>query len=119
MAYADTAGYVSSFDLKRILPDEITSGERGFARGPVRALMAALLFDGIQSYIGYALLPEGRRHTSRYKEAFNWVHNKENDYIFSFCNVCEALGIDSEFLRLGLLNVCNSKADLKRSRRNF
>ena len=103
-----------------ILVDEILDDQRGYAKGPERALMSALLFDGIQSYMNYACASTIRSR-GKYKEAFNWVHNKANtDYIFSFNNVCEALGIDAEYLRLGMANACNSQTfEWKRSRRNF
>ena len=95
------------------------SMDRGYARGPERALMSALLFDGLQSYVSYVVAGT-ERVRSKYREAFNWVNKRGSEYVFSFDSVCEALGIDPDFLRYGLLNACNSRLfDWGRSRRNF
>lgn len=52
--------------------------------------MAALLFDGLQSYMSF-ICAKGREAKNKYREAFNWVNSKDNDYVFSFTNVCEGL----------------------------
>ena len=96
------------------------SSERygGYANGPERALMSALLFDGIQSYIHYAL-PRNPSERAHFSEAFNWVMDKGTEYPLSFNNVCEALGIEPEYLRYGLTHASvNSLSALGDSRRN-
>ena len=100
-----------------IIVDEILEGEKGYAKGPERSLFAALLFDGIQSYFLYANLEA--RASAKHREAYNWVHSGDSEYVFSFDNTCEALGIDPGFLRYGLLNACNSSVVRKRKRRTF
>jgi hypothetical protein len=108
-----------SFRNRTSLVEDLLDNEGGYARGPERALIAALLFDGVQAYMNYGCTEEGRKR-SRFREAFLWVHTKGSEYVFSFDNVCEALGIDAEFLRLGLANACNSQTyEWKRARRNF
>lgn len=79
----------------------------GYAHGPERGLMSALLFDGVQSYLTYCLSPS-MSSRGKYFEAYNWVHHQDAEYIFSFDNVCEALGIDADGLRLGLQNFIHS-----------
>ncbi len=101
-----------------ILVEDIFNADKGHARGPVRALMAALLFDGVQAYIGY-VTQSSCRNVARHKEAFHWVNRKGSEYIFSFDSVCEGLGIDPEYLRYGLLNTCSAKNPRKQSRRTF
>lgn len=99
--------------------DELFDGHKGYANGPERALLSALLFDGVQSYIHYALAttPKGR---SRYAEAFNWVMDTGVEYAFSFNNVCDALGLNPEYVRFGLANASTSLlTEAGRSRRNF
>ena len=99
--------------------EEIVDSNKGYARGPERALLSALLFDGIQAYMTYALHAEGREK-GECREAYLWVHATDSEYVFSFESVCEALGIDPEYLRLGLINAVNSSAgNWKRARRNF
>lgn len=91
----------------------------GFAEGPERNLLAALLFDGIQSYMAY-FFAKGTNAKTKYREAYSWIHSRNDDYVFSFENVCEALGLDPEYLRLGIANACASQAySQTRSRRRF
>lgn len=115
MSEAGTTSQSNSFEM--LCEDEVLNSRRGFARGPERALMAALLFDGIQTYINLADC-EGRVLKSRWREAAYWVHSDGGDYVFAFDNVCEALGIDADFLRCGLINVVQSQGyEWRRTRR--
>jgi len=99
--------------------EDLTDGERGYARGPERALMAALLFDGVQSYIHYALA-KTQKAKSKYAEAHRWIFEMKGEYVFSFDKVCEALGVNPEYFRYGLLNAGTSLlAQMEKSRRNF
>lgn len=100
------------------IAEHLIDCERGYAKGPERALMSALLFDGVQAYMNYATATSESTRT-RYREAFNWITRAGEDYVFSFESVCEGLGIDAEFLRLGLTNACNSHPrKWRRSRRS-
>ncbi len=111
--------FPEGFGATCFVSDELVHGNEGFARGAERALMSALLFDGVQSFMSYALAGS-RGRKARYREAFVWVTTPGNEYIFAFDNVCEGLGIDPTFLRLGLLNACAvTMNDLKKKRRNF
>lgn len=90
----------------------------GYADGPERALLGALLFDGVQAYLNYHV-DDGLAAREECIEALSWVHSEERDYVFSFINVCQAIGIDPDYLRLGLINVCLSKRhSRKRIRRS-
>lgn len=89
--------------------------EGGYATGPERGLLAALLFDGTMAALDF-LISEKRKRRSR--EAYEWVWTRGNDYVFSFDNVCEALGIHPEAMRLGISNLAMSrKGEWKRLRR--
>ncbi|NDC38489.1 MAG: hypothetical protein EBZ48_10610 [Proteobacteria bacterium] len=116
MSYSELGGPSAG----TIMVDELVeSSEEGFAKGPERTLLAAVLFDGLQAYMSY-VCAKGREARKRYREAFNWVNSKDDQYIFSFENVCEGLGINPQFLRVGLSNACASQVvDRKRSRRHF
>ncbi|MBX7143074.1 MAG: hypothetical protein K1X79_01350 [Oligoflexia bacterium] len=99
--------------------DELVDTQRGYARGPERALLSALLFDGIQSYMSY-VLTRNKPKMSRFAEAYHWVSSHSRDYVFSFECVCEALGIDAEFLRIGLANATHTQREaLAKSRRHY
>lgn len=94
----------------------------GFATGPERSLLSALLFDGVQSYLAFCLT-ESAATKVKYQEAYHWVHQKDPEYVFSFDNVCEALGVCPDGLRLGLQNFINSnqiepEREYRRSRRH-
>ncbi len=95
------------------------STEDAEARGGERALLSALLFDGIQSFINY-MCAGTDSEKKRHREAFDWIRSRRVDYIFSFENVCECLGINAEYLRCGLVNAANSQAyEWKKIRRHF
>ncbi len=100
-----------------VVVDELVDQDKGYAVGPERALLSALLFDGIQSFIAYALAKTFKERSS-YVEAHRWVMNRSKEYVFSFDNVCEALGIHPDYLRYGLVNASNSLlAEVGKSRR--
>ena len=57
---------------------------------------------------------------AKFREAYNWVNRRDEEYIFGFESSCEALGIDPEYLRLGLINACVSRIpERKKARRSF
>jgi len=69
--------------------------------GPLAAekrLMAALLSDGVEMYL--AECRSGTRGIAR-----DWVERSDGSYVFGFDSVCEALEIDPEYLRAGLLRL--------------
>jgi hypothetical protein len=81
--------------------------------------MGALLFDGIQAYIAYALA-QSPSDKAKYAEAFTWVMDLSAEEPFSFNGVCEALGVSPEYLRLGLANASTSLLhEVGKVRRNF
>lgn len=115
--------YEKSENWQTLIIEDNGTDEEGYASGPERALMTALLFDGVQSYLAYAFARNDSQK-GRYKEAFKWIQTDEGEYVFSFENVCEALGIDPNALRFGLANFINSnqletEGEFRRSRRNF
>jgi hypothetical protein len=119
MAYSEYGSGESGGGHPTCIAEQLVDVERGYAQGPERALLAALLFDGVQAYMNYACASSDAARV-RYQEAFNWVSREGDEYVFSFENVCEALGIDAQYLRLGLLNACNSSLlERKKSRRSF
>lgn len=91
----------------------------GYAQGPERSLLGALLFDGVQAYISYAVASSPQER-ARFTEAFNWVMDLDGEEPFSFNGVCDALGVCPEYLRLGLANASNSLLqEVGKIRRNF
>ena len=80
----------------------------GYAQGPERALLSALLFDAIQLFLA-GRSPRSFADVSAFRETQAWIISHDREYVFSFENVCEALGIDPDYLRLGLINAFNSR----------
>ena len=102
-------GSVDSFERfgDIIEVDEAYTGADGFAQGPERALLSAILFDAVQILLKNSEDPGSFR--SPVQEALCWVTTRDSDYIFSFENVCEGLGISPDSLRLGLINAVNTR----------
>ena len=93
------------FEPDVVLPSQFFKADRGGLLGGERKLMAALLADGVEAYIHASARLSHVVTTSdvRRSEALEWVHTKDTSYIFSFDNVCECLGINADYLRLGLM----------------
>lgn len=118
MSYSEHGSGHSFLIPKTQIVDEILDKELGYAKGPVRGLMAAILFDGVQTYMNYVHEIEQGRDGKKFKEAHNWVHDRESSYIFSFNNVCEGLGVEPDWLRFGLANATQSTTEsVRKSRR--
>lgn len=107
------------FGFATTVVDEVIDSGKGYARGPERALLSALLFDGIQAFISYTLAAT-EKERAKFAEAQLWVSDKSTDYAFSFNSVCDALGVHPDYLRYGLSNASNTLlVEVGKSRRNF
>jgi hypothetical protein len=67
----------------------------------VRALLWAMLEDAIVCMQQQALTPS-RRHQRLAREAEQWIFADNTTWVFSFLNVCAALGLEPEYLRTKL-----------------
>ena len=122
MGYSDySAGDYGSMDYSSgaAISGDVVDDAKGYARGPERHLIGALLFDGIQNFMNYSTASTALGR-ARYREAYNWIMSRETEYVFSFVESCEALGIDPKGLRLGLLNTISSETfKWKKARKKF
>lgn len=120
MTYAELAGVLDgSLSADVLAVDESGGNEQGCVRGPERALMSALLFDGVIACMNYAGA-RGKSSRSKFNEAFSWIKTRNDEYIFSFDNVCQCLGLDPNFLRKGVIQNCAHRDEQsKKSRRTF
>ena len=66
------------------------------------ALMLAVLEDAIETFQVY-VLAENKRGKKLFREAEEWILEKDSDWFFSFENICEVLALDPNYLRLGLM----------------
>ena len=65
-------------------------------------LMLAVLENAVEHFQKYVLArnPRGKQ---LFKEAEEWFLDKEGDALYSFENICEALGLHPEHIRKGLI----------------
>jgi hypothetical protein len=64
--------------------------------------MEAMLADAINVYRLYAFA-DSREKKKLFWEAHRWLWSDDWRWPFSYCNVCEVLGLDSGYLRRGLM----------------
>lgn len=69
---------------------------------PEKRLMLAILEDAIFCFRKY-LVSSDRKGKSLFQDAEDWILDRNDDYAFSFGNICETLGLDSDYLRAGLM----------------
>ena len=67
----------------------------------VAALMQAILDDALHCWCRQFSM-KGRRAQRLAREAEDWVLSDEETWIFSFVNICGALGLDPTYIRRGL-----------------
>jgi hypothetical protein len=65
-------------------------------------LMAAVLEQGIADYRRHAFARD-KKGRKLFLDAMTWISFDDHDWVFSFANCCTALGIDSSYLRHGLV----------------
>jgi len=73
---------------------------------PEKMLMFAILVDAISRFQTFSSA-NGMHRTRQFYEVKNWLLNNRQDWPFSYRNVCEALGLDPDYLRRGLLRQIN------------
>ena len=65
---------------------------------PEKALLRAILEDAIHCYRKYQTA-QSRSGRDRFREAEAWIMRSRNNWIFSFANVCQLLGLDPLYVR--------------------
>ena len=85
-----------------VLPDQFFAE---FSKRPgidsERRLMLAVLEDAVQCYQRFALARDARGHFE-FEEAQRWIASDDREWPFSFENICDVLGLDTEYIREGL-----------------
>lgn len=101
MAIHDTG---KLFEPDTVLPAQFYSMFKSSQyREPERRLMVAILEDAV-SCLSADLRQCNPRQKKQYEEAQHWVTtDEESEWIFSFKNICEVLGMDPGYLRRGLI----------------
>jgi hypothetical protein len=88
--------------------------QSSFAQTSEMKLVAAVLKDGIDSYIKY-LSAKPRHGKQLTNEAEEWFLSKDENWLFSFENVCEILKLEPDYIRRDLLRYRQEYAKLKES----
>ncbi len=96
------------FEMDQEVLDRLT---RRAVREGEEALMLAILEDAIACFKRYALA-RGAKAQGLFQEAEAWILDEGSDWLFSFENVCESLGLNPKYLRRGLLQ-WKEKAEVK------
>lgn len=99
--------YGGLFEPDVVLPSQYFAADDDGLHGGERKLMAALLSDGIEAYVAQCTSTTSTLNSGKI-DAREWVEIRDEDYVFSFDNVCECLGINPEYLRLGLTRYVSS-----------
>ena len=102
-----TANQIDEFDYdflqtEAVLPVQFHGARRAATVEPERRLMLAMLVDAVRCFQSRSepRLPAKRRE---YAEAQSWIFSDDDSGFFSFGAVCDALEIDPEAARKGLL----------------
>jgi hypothetical protein len=97
----DMIGSLSEPDILAIHQYSDHQGTSG--RQPEKSLMSAVLLDAVECFQKYPVLHD-EYENRLFKEAENWILDNDREWLFSFINICDALAIDPQYLRQGLLH---------------
>jgi hypothetical protein len=90
-------------------------GMRSLAE-PEQALLFAVLSEAIETFRKFAFSNSARGQIL-FRQATEWLWDKEPDYFFSCRNICEVMGLDPCYLRRGLLQWVEQNRHSARERR--
>lgn len=94
----------SLFQADTLLPEQyLATFRRKSHLVPERQLMLAILGDAIDCFQKYACVRD-RKRRALFQDAEKWLFDKDtSDWIFSFENICEVLGLSPRYVRRELL----------------
>jgi hypothetical protein len=98
----DAGGPVIGVEPETVLPSQFFDRLQVDASlQPEKRLMLAVLEDAVGTFQKYVNVHS--RHARRlFTEAEEWFASADADWPFAFVNVCQALGLDSDYIRSGL-----------------
>ncbi|MPZ76728.1 MAG: hypothetical protein GEU77_09385 [Deltaproteobacteria bacterium] len=94
----------SLFEPDAVLASQFYANfKRSPSKEPELMLMAAVLEDAV-SCLSIKMRRATARQRKQIEDARHWLAAEdENDWIFSFKNICDAMGINPNYLRRGLM----------------
>jgi hypothetical protein len=92
----------SLFQPDTLVPEQyLDTFRRKLPLEPEKKLMLAVLADAIACFQKYVFARDGKGKML-FQEADDWIQDTNSDWLFSFANVCEILGLAPDYLRQGL-----------------
>jgi hypothetical protein len=93
---------VVSFEADILAAEDFARIYRSRPLSPERELMVAVLEEALADY-QRCRKARDKKARKRFADAQSWILNTDSEWIFSFINCCEVLGIEPDYLRQGLL----------------
>lgn len=94
LVYHPAAFSIEEEFLEELRKKNVREGEEG--------LMLAILEEAIACFRKYVHARD-QRGKALFRDAAEWILERQSEWIFSFENICETLGIDASYLRQGLI----------------
>jgi hypothetical protein len=105
----------SLLQLDHLLPMQFSDTfRRSTYLEPERVLMLAVLEDAVDCLEKYATCVAGK-NKRLFDETLAWIRTQDDDWLFSFNNVCETVGLSPGRLRRALLEKVAEKRRVKGS----
>ena len=94
----------SLFQPDTLLPEQyFATFRRKTHLEPEKRLMLAVLEDAVVCFQKH-VLAQNRRGKAAFREAEDWILEQGSDWLFSFEDICEVLGLDPDYIRQALLS---------------
>jgi hypothetical protein len=93
---------VVAFEADILAAEDFARIYRSRPLSPERELMVAVLEEALADY-QRCWKARDKKGMERFADAQAWILESDSEWIFSFINCCEALGIEPDYLRQGLL----------------
>jgi hypothetical protein len=90
------------FEVDILAAEDFARIHRSRPLSPERELIVAILEEALADYQRCWKVRD-KKAMERFADAQAWILESNSDWIFSFVNCCEALGIEPDYLRQGLL----------------
>jgi hypothetical protein len=93
----------SLFQPDTLMPEQFLDTHRRKTHlAPEIQLMLAVLEDAVACFQKYIFARDGKGR-EMFREAEEWILAEESDWLFSFDNIADALGLNPRYLREGLM----------------
>lgn len=96
--------------------DYLRTARRTVHLEPEKHLMHAILEEAIKTFRLH-VSTESARERRLFLDAQLWIMARNDDWLFSFENICEVLGLDPDFVRSGLARWKEQHVDPARVRK--